>query len=133
MTPDQDEIVQALGRIPDSVLLTADPDELEAQGYEVLDGRHFGGHFGPRFNGMVIRLPGRINIGKHAKLPAIIAVEHSHERAMRVPLSKNAVVVITRLGSGGCWFADPYAPPPNKIPFSPDEPSRLARPELPAG
>lgn len=108
---DQAEIVKALRSIGDGTLNSAAKEDLERQGYQALSGRSF--------DGLALRVPGRVDFRKQSTLPAIIAVEQSEERARAVPLPQNGVAVITRLGSGGCWFAMPYALPANKNPLPP--------------
>jgi hypothetical protein len=109
----QDEIAKALRSIGDAALLAADAAELERQGYAALDGKSF--------DGLAIRLPGRVDARQAKSLTAVVAVEQSDVHAREVPLPSNAAFVTTRLGSGGCWISHPFADPPDKNPPPPDQ------------
>jgi hypothetical protein len=116
-----DQAAAALRAIGDDALLASNEKDLKRQALKALSKK--------QVDGLVLRAPARLDVAEHAKLPALVVNEQSDEHANQVPLAKNAVIVITRLGAGGCWLAHPYATPHHKNPMK-DDPRN--RPDPPA-
>ncbi|MCC6558885.1 MAG: hypothetical protein IT372_38645 [Polyangiaceae bacterium] len=114
------EVVEALGRIPDEALLEGRAPDLAQRGYDALDD--------VEFEGLALRAPARVEMRKRTSVPALVATEQGAERTRQVPLAHNACFLVTRLGRGDRWASPAFPPPPGKRPGPPTKQPSPARP-----
>jgi hypothetical protein len=104
----QNDIVAALNGIDDSFIVAADEAQLRQRTQEVLAGL--------RFDGIVLRLPKRIDRAATNSIPLLIVLSQDGSRSEQVPLSRNAVLVVTQLRSGRIWTVPAFPPDAAKLP-----------------
>jgi hypothetical protein len=108
MQPNQ-EIIEKLGQIDDLTLAGADEPQLLEQAYRVLAFTEW--------EGLVLRAPAAVALGREPGLPILVAWQHNAIREREVVLGDNAVVISNRLDGKGQWVTPLFPPSTLKIPM----------------
>lgn len=99
--------IEALSRIQDARLLTANAGDAEDEAYNAL--RRVS------FDGIALRVPSAVPRDR-VDVPALVALSQSASRESQLPAGDNAVVVVNEVGGSKVWTAPLYRSNPAKIP-----------------
>jgi len=108
------QIIERLGQIDDATLVGADEPQLLQQAYRTL--------VFTEWEGLVLRAPAAVDLGRDPGLPILAAWSHGANREREVVLGDNAVVVVNRVDGKGRWVTPLFPPSIVKIPTPDPEP-----------
>lgn len=102
------EIVAALNRIDDGFIASADEAQLRQRTQQELAGMSF--------DGIALRLPKRIDRALLPAIPLLVVISQDGPRSEQVPLSRNAVLLVTQLRTGRVWTVPAFPADAAKLP-----------------